>query len=148
MSKKDDAMTLFKSGANCSQAVLGAFAEECGLTQSEAMKLASGFGAGMGRMREVCGAVSAMVLVANLKYGSDDLQDKKAKDDHYEFIQKLANEFKKENGSIVCRELLNLAKNENTSPISEARTDSYYKKRPCVELVGMAAEILENNLRK
>ena len=147
MSKKDEAMALFKSGANCSQAVLGAFAEECGLSQSEAMRLASGFGAGMGRMREVCGAVSAMVLVANLKYGSDDLQDKKAKDDHYTLIQKLADEFKKENGSIVCRELLNLAKNENTSPISEARTENYYKKRPCVELVGMAAEILENNLK-
>ena len=147
MSKKDEAMTLFKSGANCAQAVLGAFSSECGITQSEAMRLASGFGAGMGRMREVCGAVSAMVLVANLKYGSDDLLDKKAKDEHYELIQKLAEEFRKENGSIVCRELLNLAKNENTSPISEPRTDAYYKKRPCVELVGMAANILEKNLK-
>ena len=146
MSKKDEAMSLFKLGANCSQAVLGAFAKECNLSYDEAMKLASGFGAGMGRMREVCGAVSAMVLVANLKYGSADLSDKAAKDEHYKLIQKLAEEFKRENGSIVCRELLGLAKNENTSPISEARTESYYKKRPCAELVGMAAEILEKNL--
>ena len=146
MSKKEKAMNLFKAGANCSQAVVGAFAEECGITIEEAMKLASGFGAGMGRMREVCGAVSGMVIVANLLYGSADLQDKKAKDEHYALIQKLADEFKKINSSIICRELLNLNKNENTSPVSEARTETYYKKRPCVELVGIAAEILEKNL--
>lgn len=146
MSKKEKAMDLFKAGANCSQAVVGAFAEECGITIEEAMKLASGFGAGMGRMREVCGAVSGMVIVANLLYGSADLQDKKAKDEHYALIQKLADEFKKINSSIICRELLNLNKNENTSPVSEARTETYYKKRPCVELVGIAAEILEKNL--
>ena len=87
MSKKEKAMVLFKAGANCSQAVVGAFAEECGITIEEAMKLASGFGAGMGRMREVCGAVSGMVIVANLLYGSADLQDKKAKDEHYAFIR-------------------------------------------------------------
>ena len=146
MSKKEKAMVLFKAGANCSQAVVGAFAEECGITIEEAMKLASGFGAGMGRMREVCGAVSGMVIVANLLYGSADLQDKKAKDEHYALIQKLADEFKKINSSIICRELLNLNKNENTSPVSEARTETYYKKRPCVELVGIAVEILEKNL--
>ena len=146
MSQKDKAMKLFTEGANCAQAVLGAFAEECNLSYDEAMKLASGFGAGMGRMREVCGAVSGMILVANLRCASADLQDKKAKDDHYALIQKLADEFKKENGSIVCRELLGLAKNENTTPISEARTETYYKKRPCAELVGIAADILEKNL--
>ena len=83
MSKAEEAEALFKSGANCAQAVLGAFCGECGLDRETALKLASGFGAGMGRMREVCGAVSAMFIVANLKYGNSDLSDKRAKDAHY-----------------------------------------------------------------
>jgi C_GCAxxG_C_C family probable redox protein len=138
----EKAKQLFMEGYNCSQAVLGAFCEECGLDFDAAMKLSSSFGGGMGRLREVCGAVSGMFMVAGLIYGYDDptAQEEKAK--HYERIQKLAEEFRKENGSIVCRELLGLAE-KKSEPKPELRSAEYYKKRPCPEMVKMAAEIME-----
>ncbi|HKL73859.1 MAG TPA: C-GCAxxG-C-C family protein, partial [Clostridia bacterium] len=109
--------------------------------------LSSSFGGGMGRLREVCGAVSGMFIVAGLLYGYDNPVDKKAKTDHYKLIQELAAEFKKENGSIVCRELLGLGKEADT-PVPDDRTKEYYSKRPCVELVGIAAEIIEKEINK
>ena len=108
MTKSQLAKQLFEEGANCSQAVLCAFANECGLTEKDAMRIASGFGGGMGRMREICGAVSGMTLVANLLYGNTDPADKAAKDRHYARIQQLAKAFQEQNGSIICRELLGL----------------------------------------
>ena len=146
MDKSQIAANYFKSGANCAQAVLCAFANECGLTESEAMRLASGFGGGMGRLREVCGAVSGMILVANILKGNSDPSDKAAKDAHYRLIQELASEFKAENNSIICRELLNLGGSSPDSPISETRTAEYYKKRPCAELVALAADIAARKL--
>ena len=113
--KADLAEKYFKEGANCSQAVLAAFADELGITEEFAMRLASGFGGGMGRMREVCGAVSGMILVANILCGNGDKSDKKAKDAHYALIQKLAGKFREQNGSIICRELLGLEKTVRTS---------------------------------
>lgn len=148
MSKADLAREYFQKGANCAQAVACAFADECGQSPEMMAKLASGFGAGMGRMREVCGAVSGMVLVADLIQGPTDLGDKAGKDAQYTLIQDLANQFKAQTGSIICRELLGLGKKEMPSPISEPRTETYYKKRPCVEMVALAAEILENHLKK
>lgn len=134
---------LFKEGYNCSQAVLGAYCEDIGLDFETAMKLAASFGGGMGRLREVCGAVSAMFMVAGLKYGYTEPMDKTAKQKHYELIQQLAKRFEQENGSIICRELLGLdIKHDKPSP--DARTAEYYKKRPCVELVKCAAEIMED----
>ena len=144
--KAEQARQLFLSGANCAQAVLGAFHRECGLDFDAAMRLASGFGGGMGRLREVCGAVSGMFLVANLRRGYSDLSDKEAKDAHYAFIQKLAAEFRAETGSSVCRELLGLAQKQSDAPVSEARTPEYYRKRPCADTVALAAAILERNL--
>ena len=146
MDKSQIAVNYFKSGANCAQAVLCAFAKECGLTESEAMRIASGFGGGMGRLREVCGAVSGMILVANILKGNSDPSDKAAKDAHYALIQELASEFKAENNSIICRELLNLGGTAPDTPISEARTTDYYKKRPCAELVALAAGIAARKL--
>lgn len=148
MTKSEEAAALFRSGANCAQAVLGAFHQECGLDRESAFRLASGFGAGMGRMREVCGAVSAMVLVANLKFGNPDPADKQAKDAHYARIQTLCERFRVETGSIICRELLGLTEKRPDSPVSEARTAEYYRKRPCVEMVALAARILEEFLRE
>lgn len=148
--KMDKARALFLAGANCAQAVLCAFTEETGLDTGTAMKIASGFGGGMARMREVCGAVSGMFMAYDMIYGTASFTDKEAKDAVYKKLQDLAGEFRKENSSIICKELLGLSLPGNTpdSPVSEARTPQYYKKRPCADLVAMAAGILAEELEK
>ena len=146
--KAETAKRLFLSGANCSQAVIGAFQPECGIDFDTAMRIASGFGGGMGRLREVCGAVSGMFMAAGLLRGSSDLRDKAAKDAHYALIQELAEAFRRENGSIVCRELLGLGAAQADRPVSEARTPEYDRKRPCAELVAFAAGLLEEKLKE
>ncbi|MBE6390642.1 MAG: C_GCAxxG_C_C family protein [Lentisphaerae bacterium] len=143
MTKSEIAGNFFKQGANCAQAVAAAFAPEVSMSEVELFKLASGFGGGFGRRREVCGAVSGMVLIANMLYGNDDITDKSAKDDHYARIRKLLKEFETQNSSLICRELLGLDKNGETTHVSEPRSKEYYQTRPCVELVASAAEILE-----
>lgn len=148
MTKAEKAKALFMEGANCAQAVCGAFAPECGISEEQALILSSGFGGGVGRMREVCGAVSGMVIVLNMLYGSADLKDKNAKDGQYVRIQAVAERFRAECGSIVCRELLGLEKKAPTPAESEARTPEYYKKRPCADMVALAAEILEKYLQE
>jgi len=140
----DRAKELFEKGHNCSQAVFAAYADEMGVDFDTALKIASSFGGGMGRLREVCGAVSGMFMVAGMKYGSTDPTDQGAKAEHYKLIQALAKRFEKENGSIICRELLGLAV-KNDEPQPEARTEKYYKKRPCMELVEQAARILDDS---
>jgi len=144
--KAGRARELFLSGANCAQAVLGAFAPECGISLETALRLASGFGGGIARLREVCGAVSGMVMAADLLYGSADLSDKAEKDAHYARLRRLTEAFRQKNGSIVCRELLGLAPRQSDAPVSEARTPEYYQKRPCAELVALAASILEGEM--
>lgn len=138
---RNRAVELFKKGYNCSQSVFAAFCEECGMDFETALKISSSFGGGMGRLREVCGAVSGMFMVAGIKYGYIDPKDRLSKAEHYKRIQQLAEEFKKKNGSIICRELLGLSI-QSESYIPEVRTEEYYKKRPCAELVGDAAEIM------
>lgn len=101
----------------------------------------------MGRLREVCGAVSSMFMIAGLKYGYDDPKNKALKQRHYELVQMLSQRFKDINGSIICRELLGLDM-KHDSPVPEARTEEYYKKRPCVELVKCAAEIKDEVLKE
>ncbi|WP_010245032.1 C-GCAxxG-C-C family protein [Acetivibrio cellulolyticus] len=141
------AISLFKEGYNCSQAVLGAYYKELDMDFETAIKLASSFGGGMGRLREVCGAVSAMFMIAGLKFGYTDPLDKSIKQKHYELIQMLSQRFKEQNGSIVCRELLGLDL-QHDSPVPEARTKEYYKKRPCVEFVKCATELMDDVLKK
>lgn len=136
------AMDLFKEGFNCSQSVFLAFEDMYKMDPKTALMLSSSFGGGMGRLREVCGAVSGMFMVAGVLYGYDDPKDYEAKKVHYERIQQLAKEFESRNGSIVCRQLLGLGEGKDT-PAPEKRTQEYYKKRPCAELVGMAAAIME-----
>lgn len=143
----EKAKQLFMEGYNCSQAVLGAFCEECKIDFETAMKLASSFGGGMGRLREVCGAVSGMFMVAGILYGYDDPKGQTEKTEHYARIQELAKEFQKENGSIVCRELLGLTE-KKSEPTPEKRSEEYYQKRPCPEMVTMAAEIMEQYMEK
>lgn len=143
--KKDHskrAAELFCNGANCAQAVFVAFSEDCGIDENTAMKLSSSFGGGMGRLREVCGAVSGMFMVAGLLAGYKTNDPKEKKDAHYALIQELAEQFKKEHKTIICRDLLgNLGK--STSPVSDPRTAEYYKVRPCVKFVITASEILD-----
>jgi C_GCAxxG_C_C family probable redox protein len=127
---------LFKSGCNCAQAVFAAFADEFSIPEKMALKVSCGLGGGVGRMREVCGAVSGAALVIGMRYGSD-------KDIVYPKVQEFCEKFKSETGSIVCRELLN-GVSLTTGAKSEERTEEYYKKRPCVELVKLAARILKD----
>ncbi|MBQ2944932.1 MAG: C_GCAxxG_C_C family protein, partial [Ruminococcus sp.] len=109
MTKGQQAKILFKEGYNCAQAVFGAFSQELGLDFDIAMKLSSGFGGGMGRLREVCGAVSGMFMVFDMKHGYTSPTDKEGKMELYSHIQELSKRFEKENGSIICRELLGLS---------------------------------------
>ena len=132
---------LFVEGYNCAQAVALAFSDKTGLDKEMTLKIASSFGGGIGRLREVCGAVSGMCMVAGLLYGYDDVSDKDAKMNHYALIQELAGKFSDEAGSIVCRELLGRKGKEN--PMPEDRTKEYYKTRPCAGMVGLAAKIMQ-----
>lgn len=141
MTKGELAESLFKSGMNCSQAVAVAFADEMKLDKDFVAQLTLGFGGGMGRMREVCGAVSGMTFVLSAIYVHDD----KAK--MYERVQYVANKFKEETGSVVCRELLGLNTKGADDPIPEKRTQEYYKKRPCSKIVFLCADILEEYLK-
>ena len=145
--KGDIAYENFLKGYNCTQAVTVAFAEELGLDEQTAARLSCGFGGGMGRMREVCGTFSGIVMVLSQLYGYSDPTDTASKKDLYEKIRALAAKFREDNGSIICRELLGLDKAEN-SAAPEPRTAEYYKKRPCPELCRYAANILEEFIRE
>ncbi len=145
--RSEKAQQLFKEGYNCSQAVFGAFSDDIGMELKNAFRIASSFGGGMGRLREVCGAVSGMFMVAGIIFGYDEPKDTEAKKEHYQLIQELAERFKETNGSIVCRELLGLGKGPD-NPTPEARTEIYYKKRPCAEYVKCAAEIMEQYINE
>jgi C_GCAxxG_C_C family probable redox protein len=140
------AKELFTEGYNCSQSVFAAFCDETGMDLDTALKLSSSFGGGMGRLREVCGAVSAMFMAAGILYGYSDPSDKNAKAEHYELVQSLAMKFREENGSIICRELLGLPDGED-SPIPEGRTADYYARRPCSELVEHSAKIVDEYIQ-
>ncbi len=146
MDHASKAEALFKEGYNCAQAVLGAYAEELGLPIETAMKLSSSFGGGIGRMREVCGACSGMFMAAGLLYGYDTPETGAPKMALYERVRELADRFRKENGSIICRELLGGKAEVGGTP--EARTETYYQKRPCAEYVRIAAGILEEYIKE
>lgn len=145
MSKKEKAVKLFKNGYSCSQAVLLAFADDLGMDEQTALKISASFGGGMGRLREVCGAFSGLLMAAGLKYAPTDPKDIAAKTAHYALVQQLAAEFKAQKGSIICRELLGLTGPQ--SPRPEERTARYYQKRPCADMVACAAELMEKLLQ-
>ena len=147
VSNPESAVKFFKDGYNCSQAVLAVYCDELGVDFETALKLSSSFGGGMGRLREVCGAVSSMFMVVGLKFGYISPNDRPAKEKHYRLIQELAKRFEIKNGSIICRELLGL-KVKHDTPTPDVRTESYYKKRPCSEIVKCAVEILEEVLKE
>ena len=142
MSRRETAMEYFKNGYNCSQALVMTFQDLIPVEPNLLLKMSSSFGGGMGRLREVCGAVTGMFMVAGFLYGFDGPESTGEKAEHYGRIQELAHRFEEEHGSIICREMLGLSARRDT-PVPEERTKEYYKKRPCVEIVGDAAEILE-----
>ena len=142
----ETAKQLFLDGCNCAQAVLCAFEDLTGLDRELAMKLASSFGGGLARMREVCGAVSGGAMVLGLLRGPADPTDHKAKTAHYHLVQEFAGRFREQNGSIICRELLRGAGTPGSDP--EKRSAAYYQKRPCPLLVEQAAQILDDLLQE
>ena len=137
------AAELFLSGYNCAQAVAAAFSQELGLTEQQAAKMVSAFGGGMGRLREVCGAVSGMLFVLGSLYGYDSPADDAGKKRLYGEVQELAGKFREENGSIICREIL---KNPPADPNPSPRTAEYYAQRPCARMVLTAARLTEEFL--
>ena len=140
MNHEIQAAQLFLDGYNCAQAITVAFSDVTGLDKDFSARMASSFGGGIGRLREVCGAVSGMVMVAGILYGYDANSEESAKKEHYTLVQDLANKFKEETGSIICRELL---KNPPSDPNPTPRTAEFYKQRPCTRMVMVAAKILD-----
>lgn len=140
MTHSEKAAELFLQGYNCAQSVAVAFCDVTGLDESFTAKTVSAFGGGMGRLREVCGAVSGMLFVLGHLYGYDTPGDDRQKMELYTRVQDLASKFKAENGSIVCREIL---KNPPSDPNPSPRTAEYYAKRPCVRMVMTAADLLD-----
>ena len=139
--KRELAEGLFESGHNCAQAVLCAFSEEVGLTDETCRKLASSFGGGMGRMRLVCGAFSAMLMVAGLLSGYTETGDYERKAAHYKLVQDLSKEFRSIHKTHCCNELLGGSADNSYKPT--ARSDEFYRIRPCKKIIGDCAEIIE-----
>ena len=139
------AVTFFKEGYNCSQAVFMAYSDLYGIEPEMAAKLATSFGGGMGRLREVCGAVSGMFLVLGMQYPFTNTKEIAAKNINYKAVQRTANEFKSVMGSYICADLLKL-KHVPQNPESSERNEAYYKTRPCARCVALAAEITGKEL--
>ena len=147
MDHPEKAKELFLEGYNCSQSVFLAFADLTGLDLPTGARLASSFGGGMGRLREVCGAVSGAFMVLGMLRGYDDPKDTEAKAAHYAMLQDFAEEFREKHGSIICRDLLSGVK---TTPGKrpQERTKDYYESRPCLKYVADAASMVEEYLKK
>ncbi len=142
---EDRAVELFMSGYNCAQAVYGAFSSALGIDEDKALQVASPFGGGFGRLRQVCGAFSGITLVVGNLFGYSDLASPE-KDALYPRVQELGRRFEEKCGSLICSELL-----KNKVPVggtASPRTKEFYNSRPCARIVGAAAAILEEYLRE
>ena len=139
------AAELFLSGYNCAQSVAVAFCDVTGLDEKTTARAVSAFGGGMGRIREVCGAVSGMFFVLSFLYGYDTPGDDVRKKELYSRVQALAADFRAENGSIICRELLD---NPPSDPNPTPRTEQFYKDRPCARMVATAARIMDEFIQE
>ena len=134
------AAELFMEGFNCAQAMAVAFCDLTGLEEKQTAKMISSFGGGMGRLREVCGAVSGMFFVLGCLYGYDNSNADETKKELYTQVQGLAADFREQCGSIICREIL---KNPPSDPNPSPRTAEYYKERPCALMVKTAADLMD-----
>lgn len=141
MDVSEKAKELFKTGLNCAQAVSMALAPSVDLSEDTAKALSAAFGGGVARMHsEICGAVSGMLIAIGAAH------PEMSKTEVYALSRQAIEEFRAENGSINCGELLAGVTKDN-SPIASPRTDEYYKKRPCADLVKSAAEIAPKYLK-
>jgi C_GCAxxG_C_C family probable redox protein len=148
MNEKERAVELFKEGFNCAQSVFTAFSHRFGIDEDTAKRISAGLGGGVGRMREVCGAVSGAAMVIGSLVAATEGHDAEGKQKNYELVQEFAKRFTEENGTVICRELLGLDVANEKSPKPEKRTAEYYHKRPCVELVECAAAILQDIIKE
>lgn len=148
MTRKEKAAELFLQGFNCSQAVFTAYCDRFGIDEDTAKKISAGLGGGVGRQREVCGAVSAGAMVigsiCSATYGGDSESKKK----NYELVREFCNRFKEKHGTIICREMLKISAEKKESAMPDHRTAEYYKNRPCLLVVEDAAEILSEMIEK
>ena len=142
--KEKIARKLFREGRNCAQAVFCTFCEDFGIDFETGLKLSSSFGGGMGKLREVCGAVSGMFMIAGLKFGYTSNDNLNEKTEHYKRIQDLAEEFKQKFGTIICREILKI---DSDGYIPSERTQKYYESRPCEECIATATKIIAKLLQ-
>lgn len=147
-SRAERAVELFMEGYNCAQAVFGAFADLLGMDMDAAMKLASGLGGGVCRMRETCGAVTGGILALGALRGNNDPQDDMAKQMTYARGQKLGLAFKEKFGTVCCAKLLDLPHDRTTSPIPTPRTAEFYQSRPCAKFVYEMARLVEEDLKE
>ena len=147
MTRSERAIALFLEGCNCAQAVFVAFSDLFGMDEKLALRISSSFGGGIGRQREVCGAVSGMCMAAGALYGYDDVKDPAKKAAHYALIQELCGKFRDTYGSMICRELLG-AKRAESSPNPTPRDAEFYRTRPCARFVGACADILEGHIAR
>ncbi len=148
MDRVQKAVELFKSGCNCSQAVVCAYCDLFGMDEETAMRASDGFGGGMGRMRLTCGAVSGMAFTAGLALSKGIAGDIPTRTKVYDTVQKMSNEFAEKNGSVICGDLLGINLTGEKGAVPTKRTDEFYKKRPCVGCVEDCAEIIEKYLVK
>ncbi len=145
---EEKARALFQNGYTCAQSVLCAFGSETGLDEKTAQRIASSLGGGIGRLREVCGAVTGMAMVAGLLYGFEQPVSQEEKTDHYRRVQKMAQQFQAQCGSLLCRDILSLGEGPYP-PEPEARTPEYYRRRQCcLNCIGAAAVIIEKLIEK
>lgn len=142
MDREKLAQQYFLEGYNCSQSLVLSFKDLVNIDEKILLSIASSFGGGMGRLRETCGAVTGMLIIAGLLYGYYTPETGKIKENHYKKVQDLALSFEKEYKSIVCRELLNI-NIKHDSYIPSIRNDSFYKNRPCLKYIQGAVKILE-----
>lgn len=142
------AVDYFMQGYNCSQSVVAAFADLYGMDEETAVRIAAGFGGGVGRMRMMCGAVSGIVMLVGLDCGQTKGNDRNGKSDCYKVVQELLAQFKEQNGSIICAEILGLDGHDKatSSYVASERTAEYYKTRPCAAKVESAARIFAQYL--
>ena len=147
MSRADKAEELFRQGCNCSQSVFVAFCDVLGMDEKAALRLSSTFGGGMGKLREVCGAVTGAFMVLGVLYGYDDVTSQEEKVRTYKMIQDFASDYKEEKGTIICRELLGLKEGEDL-PEPAIRTEEYYQTRPCIGACRYAAELVERVIKE
>ncbi len=144
---EEKARELFLQGYNCAQSVFAAFCDMTRIPQEDALRLSSSFGGGIGRLREVCGAVSGMEMVLGALMGYASFDNKEEKTAHYARVRALAESFRAEHGTYICRELLG-PEADSSSPVPTDRNKEFFQKRQCLAYVGSAARILDEFLTK